>query len=40
MRRIGEIRKLTDNPYLNLYELQASFRDGKTAPYYVSSRRR
>lgn len=40
MRRIGEIRKLTDNPYLNLFELQASFRDGKTAPYYVSSRRR
>ena len=32
--------KLTDNRFLNLYELEATFRDGTTAPYYVASRRR
>lgn len=40
MDRIKGIKKLTDNRFLNLYELDASFRDGSRAPYYVSSRRK
>lgn len=40
MDRINGIKKLTDNRYLNLYELDAAFRDGSRAPYYVSSRRK
>ncbi len=40
MDRINGIKKLTDNPYLNLYELDATFRDGSQAPYYVASRRK
>ena len=40
MERIKGIRKLTDNRYLNLYELDAIFRDGSRAPYYVASRRK
>lgn len=40
MDRIKGIKKLTDNRFLNLYELQASFRDGSSAPYYVASRRK
>lgn len=40
MERIKGIRKLTDNRYLNLYELDATFRDGSRAPYYVASRRK
>ena len=40
MDRINGIKKLTNNRYLNLYELDASFRDGSRAPYYVASRRR
>ncbi len=40
MARINGIKKLTDNRYLNLYELDASFRDGSRAPYYVASRHR
>ena len=40
MSRIGNVKKLTDNRFLNLYELEATFRDGHTAPYYVASRRR
>ena len=40
MDRINGIKKLTDNRYLNLYELDATFRDGSRAPYYVSSRRK
>ena len=39
MDRISGIKKLTDNRYLNLYELDATFRDGSKAPYYVASRR-
>lgn len=39
MNRINSIKKLTDNRYLNLYELDATFRDGSSAPYYVASRR-
>ena len=40
MDRINGIKKLTDNRYLNLYELNATFRDGSKAPYYVASRRK
>ena len=40
MERISGIKKQTDNRYLNLYELDATFRDGSRAPYYVASRRK
>ena len=40
MDRINGIKKLTDNRYLNLFELDATFRNGSRAPYYVSSRRK
>lgn len=40
MDRIHDIQKLTDNPHLNLYALDASFRDGSRSTYYVASRRR
>ena len=40
MERISGIKKLTENRYLNLYELDATFRDGSRAPYYVASRRK
>ena len=40
MERISAIKKLSDNRYLNLYELDAPYRDGNRAPYYVASRRK
>ena len=40
MSRIGKIEKKTNTPYLNFYEMEAHFRDGHTAPYYVASRAR
>ena len=40
MDRVKDIKKLTNNRFLNLYELDASFRDGSFAPYYVASRRK
>ena len=40
MERVKEIRKLTDNRYLNLYEQDALFRDGSKGCYYVASRRK
>jgi len=40
MERINGIKKQTDNHFLNLYELDATFRDGSRAPYYVASRRK
>ena len=40
MDRIKGIKKLTHNRYLNLFELDATFRDGSAAPYYVASRRK
>ena len=40
MDRVNGIKKLTDNRFLNLYELDATFRDGSNAPYYVASRRK
>ena len=40
MNRVKGVKKMTDNRFLNLYELDASFRDGSSAPYYVASRRK
>ncbi|MDO5401382.1 MAG: NUDIX hydrolase [Eubacteriales bacterium] len=40
MTRINDIQKLTDNRFLNLYRLDAQFRDGSRNPYYAASRRR
>ena len=40
MDRIGKIKKLTDNRFLNLYEIDATFRDCSRAPYYIASRRK
>ena len=38
MSGVGKIRKITDNPYLNFYELEAIHRDGSASPYYMASR--
>lgn len=38
MDRIHQVKKLTDNPYLNLYQFSAAKRDGEELEYYVSSR--
>lgn len=38
MNRIKRIEKQTNNKYLNIYELEAERRDGRIAPYYLSSR--
>lgn len=38
MSQIGNIKKITDKRFLNLYEFEAIHRDGKVSPYYVSSR--
>ena len=40
MSRIGKIEKKTDTRFLNFYEMEAHFRDGHTAHYYVASRAR
>ncbi len=40
MERISGIRKLTDNRFLNLYEMDAVFRDRSEGTYYVASRRK
>jgi len=40
MDRVKSVRKQTNNRFLNLYELDATFRDGSRAPYYVASRRK
>ena len=39
MSRVNKVTKQTNNRFLNLYELEVTFRDGRTAPYYVASRR-
>ena len=36
--KIGEIRQITHNRFLNHYELEAIHRDGSVSPYYVASR--
>ncbi len=38
MSSIGRIQKKTNTPYLNFYEFEAIHRDGRSSPYYVSSR--
>ena len=38
MSSIGKIRKVTDNRYLNFYDMEATFKDGSQAPYYMASR--
>ena len=39
MERIKEIKKLTDNRFVNLYEQTVEYRDGHQGSYYVASRR-
>ena len=36
--RIKEIRKVTNNPYLNYYEMKVLNKNGKEHPYYMASR--
>ena len=38
MSSVGKIQKKTDNKYLNFYEMEATFKDGSKAPYYMASR--
>ena len=38
MSKISSIEKKSNTPYLNFYEMEAHFRDGHVAPYYVASR--
>ena len=38
MSSIGKIEKKSDTKYLNFYEMEATFRNGSVAPYYVASR--
>lgn len=38
MSQVKGARKLTDNPFLNLYALDAVHRDGSSSLYYVASR--
>lgn len=40
MNRVKQIKKQTDNRFLNLYEFEAEHRDGGTTPYFVASRAR
>ena len=40
MKRIENIVKQTQNPYLNLYRLDSRFRDGSSGEYFVASRRK
>ena len=40
MDRVLGVKRQTNNRFLNLYELDAVFRDGSRAPYYVASRRK
>ena len=40
MDRVLGVKRQTNNRFLNLYELDAVFRDGSCAPYYVASRRK
>lgn len=38
MADVRNVKKLTDNRFLNLYQLDAVHRDGTVSPYYVASR--
>ena len=38
MDRIRNVKKQTNNRFLNMYELEVAHRDGKISPYYMASR--
>lgn len=38
MGRVKNIKKQTENRFLNIYELESQRRDGSTIPYYLASR--
>lgn len=38
MDRIRNVKKQTNNRFLNMYELEVTHRDGKVSPYYMASR--
>ena len=38
MSSVGKIQKKTDNRYLNFYQMDATFKNGTQAPYYMASR--
>lgn len=38
MNRVKNIKKQTKNRFLNLYELEVEYRDGKISPYFLASR--
>lgn len=38
MNRVKQVKKQTNNRFLNLYEFEAERRNGKVAPYFVASR--
>ncbi len=38
MERIRQVTKLTDTPFLNLYQFDVTHRSGRASKYYVSSR--
>ena len=38
MKKISDVRRLTDNPHLNLYHLKGTNRVGKPLNYYIASR--
>lgn len=40
VNRVRNAEKITDNPYLNLYDFEVERRDGGTSRYYVASRRK
>lgn len=38
MSRVKHVTKQTNNPFLNMYQFEVEYRNGKTSPYYVASR--
>ena len=38
--RVKGVEKVTDNPFLNLYNFDVEKRNGKTGKYYVASRKK
>ena len=38
MRRVHDVKKMTDNPYLNMYALDMCDECGKHSTYYLASR--
>ena len=39
MKRFEEVKKVTDNPFLNMYDMDAVKRNGETFKYYFATRR-